>query len=43
MTYDDIAFDYEDDRQLMSDEEERYIDDCNERAEDMREELRGIY
>lgn len=42
MTYDDLCFD-EDDRQLMSDEEEQYIDDCNERAEDMRQELRNIW
>jgi ribosome assembly protein YihI (activator of Der GTPase) len=43
MTYDDIPFDYEDDRQLLSDEEEQYIDDCNERADDMRQEIGSIY
>lgn len=42
MTYDDIPFDYEDDRQFLSDKEEQYNDDCLERAEDMRQELRGL-
>jgi hypothetical protein len=37
MTYDDIPFDYEDDRELMSDEEEQFKDDCNERAREMQD------
>lgn len=45
MTYDDIPFDYdhEDDRQLREDEEQQYHEDCLERADDMRQELRNIY
>jgi hypothetical protein len=42
MTCDDIPFDYEDDR-LLSDEEQQYRDDCNERADDMRQEVRSIW
>lgn len=32
---------YEDDSRFMTDEEEQYNADCNERARDMREEFKN--
>lgn len=38
--YDEI---YEDERTKMTDEQQQFEEDCKERVQDMREELRSIF
>jgi hypothetical protein len=48
MTKDDICWDreeenYDDHDRFVSEENQQYYEDCNERADDMREEVRSVW